>query len=107
MKILLISLLCSIAIAGIGNAEDEEPLDILDAPKAVQKTIHLFILLLPEGAQLDELSIEDESENTIYEVEIEVPGGIEYEIEMNDQGEILEIEMEYEDDENETSESDK
>ena len=71
----------------------------MDAPKAVQKTIHLFILLLPEDAQLDELSVEDESESTIYEAEIEVPGGVEYEIKMNDEGQILEIEMEDEDDE--------
>ena len=97
LKKLSITLLCSVALMTSVIAENEEILDIEDAPDAVKQTIESFIFLLPEDAKLDELSVENDSENTLYEAEIEVPGGIEYEIEMNDQGTILEIEMEHED----------
>ncbi len=106
LKTQLVALACSLAVMGSTHAEEEKEIALKDAPKKVQKAIKTLIRLLPDGAKLEELHKETEDEGTIYEAEIEVPGGTEYEVEITAQGKIVEIEMEDEEDDKDDDDDD-
>jgi hypothetical protein len=94
IKTIVIALVASLGTVGLTIAEEETVIALKDTPEQVQKAINSFISMLPEGAKLDELIKETEGGSTIYEAEIEVSEGVEYEVEFNAQGKILEIDME-------------
>ena len=107
LKSKLVALVCTIAVmASTSYAGDEKEIALKDAPKKVQKTIKTFIRLLPDGAKLEEIKEEKEAEGIVYEAEIEVPGGLEYEVEISGAGKILEIEIEDEDEDRDDDDDD-
>lgn len=94
---ILILLLALFTPAALLAEEDERPIKMSEAPAPVKKAIKTFLGLLPNGSEVEELCVEEEDGATVYEVEIETPGGAEYELELSAKGKILEIEMEDDD----------
>jgi hypothetical protein len=76
------------------HGETEKEIALEDAPAEVQAAINAFMSLLPERSELDELTEEKEDGSIVYEAEIELFNGDEYEVEFNALGKIVEIEGE-------------
>lgn len=100
-KNVVLTIICALSALTTANAEEEKEIALIDAPAEVQQVVEGFLGLLPDGAKLTELIEETEEQALVFEAEIEVPGSVEYEVEISAQGKILEIELEDEDDEDE------
>lgn len=74
--------------------EEEKEITLAEAPAAVRTSAETFRGLLPDGAKVAEVEMESENGVTVYEVEFETADGLNYEVEFNPDGKILEVEME-------------
>ena len=84
----------------------EKEISLKKAPKKVQLAVKEFIKEKAKGGEVEEVTVEKEDGKKIYEVEIEAPGGWEYELEISADGKILEVEKEKDDDDTEDGDDD-
>ena len=89
--LVLMSAIFSFAVPVI--AEDDEEIELADVPQKVKDAAIAAV----KGIKLTEASIEKEDGKTVYELEGTVDGK-EYEIEVDEDGKVLEVEQEDDDD---------
>ena len=90
------------AVTWASTLDDDDGIDWKKIPKAVKKTIQR----VAQGAEIDEISREREGGRIVYEVVIEV-GDVEIEIEIGEDGRILDVEIETEEDEDDDDDEDE
>ena len=88
-----VALLSTARPAVAEEEEDEEEVAIADLPEAVVDAIQERF---PEGT-MEEAERETEDGQVVYEVEVEDADGTEYEVEVTEDGKILEVERDSED----------
>lgn len=94
--------LLSVAAVKIGAADSEEAV----IPAVVQNSIALFESLLPVGSTTGEISEETENGLTTYEAEFQAVNGLEYEVEFDTNGRIMDIDVDDDDDDDDDNDDD-
>jgi uncharacterized membrane protein YkoI len=91
--VMLLAVSSVLAMAVPVLADDDEEIDLADVPQKVKDAAVAAV----KGIKLTEASVEQEDGKTVYELEGTVDGK-EYEIEVDEDGKVLEIEQEDDDD---------